>query len=246
MSVLNPLRKLRKRWKAFWYVNWIKTYYFNLKKFPFKTAIKLPVFIYGDYKLTNISGNVIINAPIKKAMIGFGHPFEAQTRSRGIGEIVIIGTAVFKGYVHFGKDVYFQVAKNAYFEMGNFSCLGSQTTLICRERIVIGDYVRVAYETQILDSIFHQLIDLKTNTKKEKTAPISIGNYNWIGNRSTIMKGTKTSDYTIIGSNSLCNKDYIHLGSHNVIGGIPAKLLQTDIMRDWEGEQYMLDKLIRK
>ncbi|MEP0265661.1 transferase [Dokdonia sp.] len=246
MSVLNPLRRLRKRWKAFWAVNWIKTYYFNLKKFPFKMAMKLPVFIYGNYKLTCISGDVIIDAPIERAMIGIGHPFEAQTRSRGIGEVVIVGTVVFKGYVHFGKDVYFQVGKDAYCEMGTFSCLGSQATLICRERIVLGDYVRVAYETQLLDSVFHQLIDLKTDTKKDKTAPIEIGNYNWIGNRSTIMKGTITPDYMTVGSNSLCNKDYTDLGNHTLIGGIPAKLLKTDITRDWEGEQTILDGLIRK
>jgi len=246
MSALNPLRRVRKRWRTFWSVNWIKTYYFNLKQFPFKTALKLPVFIYGNYKLTNLSGRVVIDAPIERGMIGFGHPFEAQTRSRGIGEIVIVGTVVFKGYVHFGKDVYFQVGKNAHCEMGNFSCLGSQTTLICRERITIGDYVRIAYETQLLDSVFHQLIDLKTNTKKPKTAPITLGNYNWIGNRTTIMKGTITPDYMTVGSNSLCNKDYSALGNHVLIGGIPAKLLKTHITRDWEGEQHILDSLVRK
>ncbi len=246
MSILNPLRRLRKRWKAFWSVNWMKTYYFNYKKFPFKIAKKLPVFVYGNYTLTDISGTIKIEAPIERAMIGIGHPFEAQKRSRGVGEVVIAGTMIFKGYVHLGKDVYFQVAKNAHCEMGNFSCLGSQATLICRDRIIIGDYVRIAYETQLLDSVFHQLIDLKTNTKREKTAPITIGNYNWIGNRSTIMKGTVTPDYMTIGSNSLCNKDYTDLGNHVLIGGIPAKLLKTDITRDWKGEQHILDSLLRK
>ncbi|GGG06173.1 hypothetical protein GCM10011344_03290 [Dokdonia pacifica] len=246
MSVLSPLRKLRKRWKAFWYVNWIKTYYFNLKKFPFKTAMKLPVFIYRDYKLTNISGKVVIDAPIKRGMIGFGHSFEVRKRSAGLGEIVIAGTVVFKGNVHIERDVYFQVGYGAYCEIGNFSSLGSQVIFICRERIVLGDYVRVTYQSQVLDSIFHQLIDLKTNTKKPKTAPVELGNYNWIGNRSTIMKGTKTPDHTTVGSNSLCNKDYTDLGNYIVIGGVPAKLLQTEIKRDWEGEQYILDNLLVK
>jgi acetyltransferase-like isoleucine patch superfamily enzyme len=246
MSLMTPLRKLRKRWKAFWYVNWIKTYYFNLKMFPFKTAMKLPVYIYGNYKLTNLCGKIRIDAPIKKGMIGFGHPFEVRTRSSGLGEIVIAGTLVFKGNVHIERDVYFQVGYDAYCEIGNFSSLGSQVIFICRERIVLGDYVRVTYQTQVLDSIFHQLIDLKTNTKKPKTAPVELGSYNWVGNRSTIMKGTKTSDYTTIGSNSLCNKDYSGLGNHIVIGGVPAKLLQTEVTRDWEGEQHILDSLLVK
>lgn len=246
MSVLNPLRKLRKRWKAFWYVNWIKTYYFNLRMFPFKTAMKLPVFIYGDYKLTNLGGKVIIDAPIKRGMIGFGHHFAGRTRSCGLGEIVIAGTVVFKGNVHIERDVYFQVGYDAYCEMGNFTSLGYQVIFICRERIVLGDYARISYQTQVIDSMFHQLIDLKTNIKKPKTAPIYIGAYNWIGSRSTIMKGTKTSDHTTVGANSLCTKDYTDLGNYIIIGGVPATLLQTDVKRDWEGEQYMLDKLVRK
>ncbi|MFT5751713.1 MAG: acetyltransferase-like isoleucine patch superfamily enzyme [Flavobacteriales bacterium] len=245
-AFLNPLRRLRKRWKAYWAVNWIKTYYFNYKMFPKEIARMLPVFIYGNYKLTNLGGTITIDAPIRKGMIGFGHPFEAQTRSRGVGEVVIAGDVIFKGFVHFGKDVYFHVGQGARCEMGNFSCLGSQCTLICKDEIIIGDYVRIAYETQLLDSIFHQLIDLDTDTKRPITAPIHIGSYNWIGNRTTIMKGTITGDYTTVGSNSLCNKDYSAHGKHILIGGQPAKLLKTQITRDWEGEQHILDDLVRK
>ncbi|MEQ3656981.1 MAG: transferase [Dokdonia sp.] len=246
MSVLlNKIRKIRKQWQAFWAVNWIKTYYFNYKMFPRAIARKLPVFIYGNYKLTNLGGQLIIDAPIRRAMVGFGHPFEAQTRSRGAGEVVIAGIFVVKGQVHFGKDVYFHVANGARCEMGHFSCLGSQCILICKKEIVIGDYVRIAYQTQLLDSIFHQLIDLKTGAKKPVSAPITIGSYNWIGNRSTIMKGTRTNAYTIVGSNSLCNKDYSDLEEHVLIGGQPARLLQTQITRDWEGEQHILEGLIR-
>ena len=46
-------------------VNWIKTLYFNFRKFPFDVAIKLPLIFYGKVKFQSIRGEIIINAPIK-------------------------------------------------------------------------------------------------------------------------------------------------------------------------------------
>ena len=44
------------------------------------------------------------------------------------------------------------------------------------------------------------------------------------------MKGTKTPDYTIVASNSLCNKDYTkEITSESIIGGTPAKLITKNL-----------------
>ena len=43
-----------------------KSLYFNLKVFPLKTAIKLPILISYDTKIINIhKGSIIINSSIK-------------------------------------------------------------------------------------------------------------------------------------------------------------------------------------
>jgi len=65
------------------------------------------------------------------------------------------------------------------------------------------------------------------------TKPVKIGDYCWIGNRSTIMPGTVLPERVIVAANSLLNKDYIEKGilPFSVIGGMPAKLLNTDIER---------------
>ena len=59
--------------------------------------------------------------------------------------------------------------------------------------------------------------------------PVSIGNFSWIGNRSTIGPGAKLPDYTIVASNSFVNKDFSSL-----IGGIPAKLIREGWTRVWD------------
>src|SRR5690606_21554294 len=108
------------------------------------------------------------------------------------------------------------------------SSLGTGGKIICVERIVLGKYARLGSESQIIDTSFHQMIDIITGEKFPMTVPITISDYNYIGNRVSIMKGTVTPDYCTIASNSLCTKNYTSLGQNILIGGMPAKLLKTN------------------
>lgn len=222
-------------------VNWIKTIYFNFKMFPFHIAKMVPVYFFGQVKFNDLSGKISIDAPIKSGMIGFGQPFELFTKSYGIAEFYLMGTLTCKGHVHFGKDCLIYIGENANCQIGHLFALGSRSKLLCYEQITFGDYVRIGFESQISDSNFHQMIETDTGTKLKLTAPIHIGNYNWVGNRSSIMQKTKTPDRCIIASNSLCNKDYTPLNQNILIGGIPSKLLKSTISRDWEGEKELLN-----
>jgi acetyltransferase-like isoleucine patch superfamily enzyme len=241
-SIYKVLRSSYLKFKFYYKVNWTKTVYFNFKKFPLNTAKKLPVFFYGSVKFTTISGKIEIVGNVKKGMIGFGQPYEMNTVHKGIAEISIAGNMVFKGHVQFGKDYFVFIGKNGVCEMGDMSSLASSSKIICIEKIVLGDYARVGSESQIIDTNFHQMIDTLTGEQFKTTAPILIGSYNYIGNRVSVMQNTNTPSYCTIASNSLCNKDYTALGENVLIGGIPAKLIRTNITRDWNGEKENLKK----
>lgn len=232
------LRKLR----IFKKVNWYKTLYFNFKMFPFSIAKKLPVFFYGRVKFSSLKGEVTIQAPIRSGMIGFGQKFEKMTQSKGVAEIFIDGTLNFKGHAHFGKDVFLSVDKDAFCQFGFMGCLGSDVKLICTNKIIIGDWTGIGYESQIIDTNSHPMKNTLTNNYYPMNGSIIIGNYNAISNRVSIMLGTKTADNTVIASNSLCNKDYTGLGNNVLIGGIPSKLIKNNFKRDWEIEKEHLMK----
>jgi acetyltransferase-like isoleucine patch superfamily enzyme len=236
----NIYRRIRKKWRLILKVNWVKTLYFNYKKFPYKIARKLPVIIYGPVKLSNISGEIKIEGPISKSMIGFGQYFEKQTTSRGIAELNIQGTLVFKSNAHIGKDFFIYIAKDAYCEFGYMGCLGSSVKLICTHKVVIGNWAGIGYESQIIDSTLHPMMNKETGEHYPKTGPVIIGNYNSFSNRISIMPNTVTPDHCVIASNSLCNKDYTSLGNYILIGGIPAKLIKNNYARDWESEKEAL------
>ncbi|WP_246074191.1 acyltransferase [Flavobacterium daemonense] len=245
--IKNSYRKCRSFYhkiKFYWSVNWTKTLYFNFKKLPFETAKKLPVFFYKRVKFASISGEIQIDGEIKRGMIGFGQPYELNTVHRGIAEINIQGKLIFKGKFQFGKDYFLFVGENAVCELGNMSSMASSGKLICTEKIILGNYARFGSESQIIDTNFHDLIDTQTGEKLEKSAPIIIGNYNFMSNRVSVLKGTQTPDFSTVASNSVCTKDYKALGENILIGGIPAKLIKSNISRDWQGEKQQLEDFL--
>jgi acetyltransferase-like isoleucine patch superfamily enzyme len=237
--------KLYRKIKFALKINWVKTLYFNFKMLPFSIAKKLPVYFYGKVKFNDLSGKVEINAPIKSGMIGFGQPYEIFTKGTGRAEIFFAGNIIFNGYCQFGIDYLIYVAPNASLTMGNMSSLGSNGKIVCFDKIKFGEYCRIGFESQLIDTNAHQMIDVLTDEKFPITSSIILGDYNYFGNRVSIMQNTYTPNYCTIASNSLCNNDYVHFGTNVLIGGIPAKVIRQNISRDWEGEIENLDSCLK-
>lgn len=243
-NIYNKTREVYHTIKFYYSVNWTKTLCFNFKKFPFNVAKKLPVFFYGKVKFTNIKGEIEIIGDIKRGMVGFGQPYEMNTVHKGTAEIMIAGRIIFKGHIQFGKDYFVYIGENGICEIGHMSSMGSNAKLICIEKVVFGQFVRIGSESQVIDTNLHQMINVDTKEKYKIAAPIIIGNYNYIGNRVSIMQNTITPNYCTVASNSLCNKKYSNLGENILIAGFPAKLIKNNISRDWEGERESLEKFL--
>lgn len=247
-----PLKKiykvLRKQWRRFKFartVNWYKTIYFNYKMFPKPIARKLPVFFYGSVKFNSLQGKVTIDAKsIKRGMIGFGQNYEMNKRSMRIAEITINGHLTFKGYCQFGKDYFLNIMDGAYCEMGNMASLGSRGKIICSKEIKFGEYARIGSESQLIDTNFHAMLNTETGEKSEMKGIIHLGNYNYFGNRVSVYKDTKTPNFTTIASHAVLKKDFSNLPENTMIGGIPGKVIKTNISRDWEGEREMIENAL--
>lgn len=247
--MMNLFKKIYKKASTFYHkikfystVNWSKTLYFNFKKFPFNTAKKLPVFFYGKIHFQSIKGEIIINGPIKTAMIGYGQHFETAQKSKGIAEFALHGKIIFNGYCHFGKDVIIYIGQNGLCQFGYMSCLGSDVKIVCVNKITVGDWTGIGYESQLVDTNSHPMKNSETGEYYPMVSEITIGSHNAFSNRITVMPGTITPNYCVIASNTLCNKDYTNLGANILLGGIPAKLIKNNYTRDWENEKPLLIK----
>ncbi|MFL9837879.1 transferase [Flavobacterium sp. ST-75] len=238
-------RSIYKKLKFYLSINWVKTLRFNFKTLPYAQARKLPVLFYGKVRFQDISGEFIIDAPVHFGMIGFGQRYEKNTVHKGIAEIALGGKVVFKGMAQFGKDYFVCVERGASVEFGHMFGLGTEGKIVCTEKMTFGKYVRIASESRIVDTDFHQMVNTVTNEKYPLSAPVILGDYTYLSNRVSVLKGTITPPYCTVSANSLCNKDYTALGENILLGGVPAKLLKEHITRDWKTEEALFDKWMK-
>ena len=96
-------------------------------------------------------------------------------------------------------------------------------------RIDIEDNCRIGWNTQILDTSFHYM--LNKGRLKYRNEPVVLRNNVWVANGVSIMKGSYLPSYTVVASNSLVNKDYSEMGEHCLIGGMPAKFITNGVER---------------
>lgn len=216
-------------------LNLVKTLYFNFRLLPFHIAIKLPIYIYGPVKFYWLKGKIEIHYPnIYSGMIKLGRNnefFNGVDKSAFIN-IGIGGKLIFEGPCAISNNYKIRIAENATLTLGCYTFFGSAIKFICTNSIYIGQYTRCAYESQIVDSNFHFVYNEKTRTTTRRNGPIYIGAFNWIGNRTTINKGAKTQDYTIVCAGSLLNKDFSLTPENNqMLGGMPAKLITSGLKR---------------
>lgn len=216
-------------------LNIFKTILFNFRTMPFRTAIKLPIFLYGKVDTYLLKGKVMFeDCEVRRGMVKMGMNKEYLGTQKGASLIVLRlnSRLVFYGSCEFSSNFLIRTGKDAELKIGKNTFFGSSVKVVCIKKITIGHYSRLAFESQIIDSDFHFTYNLEKSQVKPREKEIVLGDYNWIGNRTTIFKGTVTKPYTIIASSSIVNKNHTNIEDEFVVlGGQPAKLIAKNIRR---------------
>lgn len=219
----------------------LKTLYINLRCLPISQAIKFPIVIRGKFSIRCLGKIRIESDKINKGMIKFGY---FNNKSFRPTRIINQGTIIFRGYCTIWEGVLLELGPHSVLDMGNETLLGENVNIMIRKGCKIGDYSRVTFDSQIMDSDFHYMLNIVNNEIQDCTRPIIIGKYNWVGNRTTIKKGTITPDFaTIAAPNTLLSKDYRGGGvNYPILGGCPAKVIGSGKRRiynyEWENILY--------
>lgn len=122
--------------------------------------------------------------------------------------------------------------------IGDYNAINEETEIRCDESITIGDFNMVSYQCMIYDTNTHNQYppDIRrqmtilgfpyigAETEKPLTKPISIGNDNWFGKRSTILKGCKLGNGVTVGTGAVVSNIQLDKG---VLVGNPAFILNT-------------------
>lgn len=220
--------------------NWRAIIYFNFKMLPFHQAIKFPFEFYGKIRFRELDGTVSIKGPVHRGMVEIGHA-ESVIFPKEETILCIRGNVIFGGQMCIGSGSCIELGKDSVASFGDDVLFLPRTRMLIRKGLTVGSHVRFSWEGQVFDSNFHYMRNITTGEIKDINKPVVIGNHVWCGNRVTLNKGTHLPDYSIVASNSLCNKNYARDGkTHLTLAGQPAKVVAEGYERIFESLEYDL------
>lgn len=110
------------------------------------------------------------------------------------------------------------------FSLGDFSQIHQNCHITCAEKIEIGNNVIIVSNVTITDIVHpYDDISIPINKAKLKTFPVIIGDEVYIYNNSIILPGITIGKHSIIGANSVVNKN---IPSYSIAVGNPAKVIK--------------------
>ena len=188
-----------------------KSIYFCLKMFPLRTALRLPVIVSRYVWLEELRGRVELpeHPRVAGIRIGFGRVgiFD-YTRSRTILQLSG-GTVSFRGGASLGQGTRISMGPHGHLIFGDGVCITAESSIICYDRIEIGDDSLISWECQLMDTDFHSI--RQSDAQEGSTgsvllnpdAPIYIGRHCWICSRCMVLKGSTMEDDCVLGGGAV-------------------------------------------
>lgn len=124
--------------------------------------------------------------------------------------------------------------------IGNKTGISGNTHLASIEgkKIQIGDDCMLSANIVIRVGDSHSVLDKNTMKRINSSEDVLIGNHVWIGNQVCILKGSKISHNSIIGTGSIVTKAFNE--SNVAIAGNPASVIKSNI--NWCAERVAVEK----
>lgn len=208
-----------------------KSIVFNFYYFDFLTAIKFPVFISKNVKISKLGGTVKINSTKTGGVkIGFGDVgiFDISKR-RTIwdvqGEVVING----KAFIGHGSKIV--VCDGAKLIINNKFRASAELAIVCTEYIEFGIQNLISWDVLIMDSDFHAVVDSISGEVGNTREPIIFGDHVWIGCRVSVFKGVRIANDCIVAAGTTLYKSVEQ--SNTISSSSTQKIIKTNV--NWIG-----------
>lgn len=220
-------------------ISFPKTVYFNMKVFPLRKAIYLPILIHYKVKLDKCSrGCIKINSQLRPLMIKYGWGegsfgvFNGNKPQYGGGYLRIANNSklVFLGKANFSSGISIRIEDGGCIEFGeNFSC-SVNCFFAANKLIKFGENNLIGWNVNIRDVDGHNIFscrDLNNDYVLNEPREIVIGDKVWIAAHVHILKGVKVPNNTIIAYKTLLTKSFNE--ANCIIGGNPNRILKQEV-----------------
>ena len=203
----------------------LKTIFFNLHYFPFRTAIKFPVFVSANTKILHRGGKVVLEGKIKPGMVelGYGHlgNFD-KMNSRFVWDN--LGTVTFQENAFIGHGSKIKVLPTGSIYFGANFITTAESSFISRKSIRIGSNCLFSWEILVMDTDFHFMYD-EQGTVMNPDADITLGDNVWVGCRCLILKGAIIPTNSVIAAATTVTKKLRE--ENSIYAGMPVAKVKS-------------------
>lgn len=136
-----------------------------------------------------------------------------------------------------GKRNYIECADLYIEDDGNLISFGNRNRVFGKTHVACIEGTSVTFKDRCLFSanvVFrtgdsHSILDAKTSKRINPSKSIEVGNRVWFGNTTTMLKGIKIGDDSIIGTGSIVTSN---VPSSTIMAGVPAKVIKSGVKWD--------------
>lgn len=136
-----------------------------------------------------------------------------------------------------GKRNYIECADLYIEDDGNLISYGNHNRVFGKTHVACIEGTSITFKDGCLfsDNVFfrtgdsHSILDASTSRRINPSKSIEVGNRVWFGNTTTILKGIKIGDDSIIGTGSIVTTD---VPPNTIMAGIPAKVVRSGVKWD--------------
>jgi tetrahydrodipicolinate N-acetyltransferase len=112
------------------------------------------------------------------------------------------------------------VVDSGVLELGPHANINGFAKILVRERVSIGAYCNVSWNTQLLDNDFHPMV--VDGVEQPMSGPIILEDRAWIGTGAIVLKGVTVGESAVVAAGSVVTKD---VPPKAVVAGSPAKIV---------------------
>ena len=139
-----------------------------------------------------------------------------------IGQNVSLNSADWANPIGSGNHIWIQIiGRESSLSIGDETGI-SNTAITCATKVEIGKQCLIGSGCKIYDTDFH-VLPIRGKEMKIKSAPIIIEDRVFIGAGSTILKGVRIGENSVVGAGSVVAKD---IPANEVWAGNPAKFIK--------------------
>ena len=225
-------RRLERAWGVIKYLGvrgLFKTFYYNLKLFPFGQAIHLPLVVSGTVSINAKKNSIELRGALFGTLrIGLQdrqYCYDKPSLFNIHGKLILKG----KGLHSFAPGAQVYVGRGATLIIDECFTASHDLKIYCKYKITIGINNMWSYYNIVMDNDGHRIYDEDMtwiNTNRE----IVFGDNVWLGGRCTVLKGSMIPNGCVIGSESLVRKNLEK--ENSIYSGNGPVLIRENIVWD--------------